>query len=639
MSVNGRLSAIFEQAARVLELTGADAFRVNAIARAARTFDDYSGPVPLVQMPRADLLKIPGIGPKIADKVVEFASTGTIAEFDEAASQVPPAVVALMDLPGLGPKTVAMLWKEGGVQSAADLSRIIHDGSILKLPRMGGKSVEKLRQALAFGATMGQRQNIGLVLPMARRLVEELRSHSGVRRCEFAGSLRRGRDTVGDLDILIEAEPASAAAVAEAFRTRPEVTRVLASGDRKSSVMMSLIGGSARWGSDSSNSGGGGGGGGGAEIQVDLRVVPVGRFGAAWMYFTGSKEHNIRVREVAQKKGLTLNEYGLFKRSAEGEAPEWSQASPLAAATEEEVYAALGLEWVPPELREEVTDISPATPAASPAVSGGLFDATPAPSAPVEPGPDLRGVPRGLVTPDDMKAELHAHTIASDGRLSIDELAAEAVRRGFHTLAITDHSRSSAQANGLTIERLLAHVDAIHEARSRFPTLRLLAGSEVDILADGTLDYPDEILARLDWVVASPHVALTQDEESCTIRLVRAIRHPLVHVLGHPTGRLVNRRPGLSPRMRELFDAARECDVALEINSHWMRLDLRDVHVRGAVAAGCLISINCDTHEREDLDNLLYGVLTARRGGLSIDSCINAWPSERLEDWRRRKRP
>lgn len=638
MSVNGRLSAVFERTARILEIIGADPFRINAIARAARTFDDHPGPTALVSMPRAELIKIPGIGPKIADKVVEFASTGTIAEFDEIAAQVPAPVVALMDLPGLGPKTVAMLWKEGGVQSAADLARIIEDGSILKLPRMGGKSVEKLRQALAFGATVGQRQNLGLVMPMARRIVSALRALPGVRRCDFAGSLRRGKDTVGDVDILIEAEPECASAIAEGFRTRPEVTRVLASGERKSSVMMTMVGGSARWGGESS-SGGGTSGALGAEIQVDLRIVLAGRFGAAWMYFTGSKEHNVRVREVAQRKGLTLNEYGLFPRPADGETPDWSSVAPLAAATEEEVFAALGLEWVPPELREDAGEVRAAVTMPAPVSVGGLFEMTTAAPAREEHGRAHRVVPPGLVTLADMKSELHAHTTASDGRLSIDELAAEAQRRGFHTLAITDHSRSSAQANGLSIDRLLAHVEAIHEARARFPQLRILAGSEVDILADGTLDYPDEVLARLDWVVASPHVALSQDEESCTKRLVRAIRNPFVHVLGHPTGRLVNRRPGLSPRMAELFEAAKECHVGLEINSHWMRLDLRDIHVQDAVAAGCVISINCDTHELEDLDNLQFGVLTARRGGLTADGCLNAWPADRLESWRRLKRP
>jgi len=632
MSVNGRLSAVFEQAARILELTGADAFRVNAIARAARTFDDYAGPVPLEQMSRAELLAIPGIGPKIADKVVEFASSGRIAEFDEIASQVPTGVVALMDLPGLGPKTVAMLWKEGGVQSGADLARIIEDGSILKLPRMGGKSVEKLRQALAFGATVGQRQNIGLVLPMAERLVSELRVLPGVLRCEYAGSLRRGKETVGDLDILIECDANSSAAIAGGFCTRPEVTRVLASGERKASVMMSVIGGAARWGGDAA---------GGAQIQVDLRIVPKGRFGAAWMYFTGSKEHNVRVREAAQKQGLTLNEYGLFARPADGTTPDWTTVEPIAAQTEDDVFRALRLDSVPPELREDAGEVRPTShprTGRTEAFAGGLFDAQPNEPARVKQGKPAKAPIRGLITVEDVHAELHAHTTASDGRLSIDELAAEAVRRGLHTLAITDHSRSSAQANGLSIERLMEHAKAIHEARSRFPTLRLLAGSEVDILADGSLDYPDEVLEKLDWVVASPHVALSQDEDACTERLVRAIRNPFVHVLGHPTGRLVNRRPGLSPRMHELFEAAKECNVAFEINSHWMRLDLRDSHVRAAAAKGCLISINCDTHEKDDLNNLRYGVLTARRGGLSPEGCLNAWSVDRLDAWRRLKR-
>lgn len=623
MSFNARLAEAFARSARILDLLGEDAFRVNAIARAARTFEDHPGD--LAGLSREQLVKIQGVGPKIADKVIEFGATGKVAEFEEIASRVPAGVIALMDLPGLGPKTVGVLWQQGGVNSAADLSKIIEDGSILKLPRMGSKTVEKIKQSLAFGQTVGQRQNIGIALPLAERIVREMRGLPGVKRCEFAGSLRRGKETVGDIDILVETE-GDPGPIAESFRARSEVTRVLAGGERKSSVMMSLVGGSARWGAG----GGGGSEAGGAEIQIDLRVVPTGRFGAAWMYFTGSKEHNVRVREIAQKKGLTLNEYGLFKKPADDEKPEWAEIVPIAAETENEVFAALGLAWVPPELREDAGEVV-ATPAR---LTGGLFDApsesVKAPAAEAATGP--------LVQVSDMKAELHAHTTASDGRLSIDELAAEAVRRGFHTLAITDHSRSSAQANGLQIDRLLAHVDAIHAARERFPSLRLLAGSEVDILADGTLDYPDEILARLDWVVASPHTALSQDEGSSTERLLKAIRHPLVHVLGHPTGRLVNRRPGLSPRMAELFAAAAKHGVAMEINSHWMRLDLRDVHVREALATGCLISVNCDTHELEDLDNLRYGVLTGRRGGLVPDRCINCWSVDRLEAWRRLKR-
>lgn len=600
MEFNARIAASFAQAAKVLELLGADTFRINAIARAARAFEDY--PADLSTMDRPAILAIQGVGPKIADKVLEFAKTGTIAEFDELRAQIPAGLLKLMELPGLGPKTVAMLWNQGGVTDVAGLKRIIDDGSILGLPRMGAKSVEKIKQALTFTATVGQRQNIGVVTPLAERVAARMRALPGVLRCEYAGSLRRGRETVGDLDILVES--ADAAPVAQAFREMPEVKAVLNAGDRRSSVMLVLAGGSARWSSE--------GGSVTAEIQADLKVIPPGRFGAALMYFTGSKDHNVRLREQAQQKGLTLNEYGLFPEPPEGQPrPDWATVKPIAAATEEEVFAALGHTWIPPELRE----------------ASGELDVFAASAA---KGPRF-------VELAQVKAELHAHTTASDGRMSILELVQNAKARGLTTIAVTDHSRSSAQANGLSIDRLLKHIEDIHKARELAPDMTILAGSEVDILADGSLDYPDEILRRLDVVVASPHASLSQDEDTATKRLLAAIKHPLVHILGHPTGRLINRRPGLSPRMAELIDAAVAHRTALEINSHWMRLDLRDHHVRQAASKGCLIAVDCDVHEAEDFDNLRYGIATGRRGWLTPELCVNCWSSNDLLTWLRSK--
>jgi DNA polymerase (family X) len=604
MSFNAALAAAFARAAKVLEILGEDGFRVNALARAARAFEDHAGD--LAAADRATLLKIPGVGPKIADKACEFAATGKIAEFDETLARIPLGLLDLLELPGLGPKTVAVLWNQGGVTDLAGLRRIIDDGSILSLPRMGAKSVEKLKQSLTFSAAVGQRQNIGIVTPLAERLAARLRTLPGVVRCAYAGSLRRGRETVGDLDLLVEA--ADAAPIAEAFRAFPEVSAVLSAGERKSSVMLALAGGSGRWG-------GGGGDGAtpsGPQIQADLKVVPPGRFGAAMMYFTGSKDHNVSLRERAQHRGLTLNEYGLFPAPKDGEARAWADEKPLAAATEEEVFAALGFAWIPPEVREATEELKV-----------------------YEQG---RATPERLLELADINAELHAHTTASDGHLSIEELASKAKERGFHTIAVTDHSRSSAQANGLSIERLMQHVENIHKAREVVKGIDILAGSEVDILADGTLDYDDATLARLDVVVASPHTALSQDEDAATARLLAAVRHPRVHILGHPTGRLINKRPGLSPRMSEVFAAAKERGVALEINSHWMRLDLRDAHVREAVKMGCLIAINCDVHEALDFDNLRYGVLTARRGFVTPKACVNTWTPGSLRDWRTRPR-
>jgi len=324
------------------------------------------------------------------------------------------------------------------------------------------------------------------------------------------------------------------------------------------------------------------------------------------MYFTGSKEHNVLLRERAIRHGLRLNEYGLFPEDGENGTPQSRGVAPTASDTEESIYEALELPYHPPELREERDGIEES--------------------------------PGKLVDVDSIRAELHSHTDASDGVLSIRSLALEAKARGLHTIAVTDHSRSSVQANGLSEKRLLAHIDAIHEVDSELKGIRVLAGSEVDILADGSLDYDDELLAKLDLVVASPHVALRQDPAKATRRLLQAIRHPLVHIIGHPTGRIINRREGLSPDMPKLVEAARECDTALEINANPLRLDLRDTHVRLAVDAGCLISIDTDAHRAEDFDLLRYGVLTARRGRLGPDQCVNAWTAKKLHAWLESKR-
>ncbi|QOI99088.1 MAG: DNA polymerase/3'-5' exonuclease PolX [Phycisphaeraceae bacterium] len=599
MSINDELAARFLAASRMLELLGEDHFRVNALARAARAIESLPADAADLAKDRKALTAVPGIGAKSADKITEFIATGAIAEFDEIKARVPPGLLDLMELPGLGPKTVAVFWNQAGVTSLDDLKRIIDDGSILSLPRMGAKSVEKIRQAIAFGQSASHRTALGLALPLAEHIAARLAKVRGVTRTAFAGSARRAKDTVGDLDIL--AASSDPDAVTRAFLDLPQVLQVLQSGPGKSSVRLALDTASSRWGRGSSEST--------AAIQCDLRIVPPDRFGAALMYFTGSKEHNVRLRERARAAGLTLNEYGLFHAPAdEASKPDWSRKDPIAAHTEHEVFKALGLPDIPPEIREDAGEL------------------------------DLAEAPR-LLELGDIRAELHAHTTASDGRLDIESLAARAKERGFHTIAVTDHSRSSPQAGGLSPERLLQHIEDIRKAAERVPGITILAGSEVDILADGSLDYDDSLLEQLDVVVASPHAALSQDEDAATIRLLAAVRHPLVHILGHPTGRLINRRKGLEPRLREILDAAAENHVALEINAHWMRLDLRDIHARQAMNAGCLLAVDCDVHEPEDFDNLRFGVATARRGWVSKDRCVNAWAAPKLHEWLASKRP
>ncbi|MEY4117657.1 MAG: polymerase/3-5 exonuclease PolX [Planctomycetota bacterium] len=581
MATNAEVAAAFEELAVLSEILGANVFKVNAFRKAARAVEGLPGTA--VEMEVAALKEIDGLGASTAAKVVEFGKSGTMSELEELRGQVPAGLKEVLAIQGIGPKTARVLWTDLGVVDLATLKSAIDSGKVATLPRMGAKTVQNMKEAIAFAETARGRIRIGEAMPLAESLVAELGKLPFVEKIAYAGSLRRGRETIGDLDILAAAKDAKG--LMDAFTARDEVARVLGHGDTKSSVLTKT------------------------GVQVDLRVVPLDRFGAALMYFTGSKEHNIAMRERAIAQGMRLNEYGLFRENAQRGVDDG--AAPVAAASEEVVYAALGLDWVPPTMREDRGEVA--------AFEKGARH------------PEVLEVA-------DIRAELHCHTTASDGAMSIDEIVARARDRGFHTIAITDHSKTQFQANGLDEARLRAHIKAIHAARARFPEMQIWAGSEVDILSDGSLDYADELLAELDWVVASPHAALKQEPRAATDRLLRAIAHPLVHVIGHPTGRIVNGRPGLEPAMNELYAAAKEHGTALEINSHHMRLDLRDTHVRAAADAGCMLAIDCDVHGPEDFDEIRYGVLTAQRGWLPRAQCLNCMDAKSLEAWRRKKR-
>ncbi len=609
MATNAEIAAALGQIARYLELLGEDKFRVISHQKAARIVEGLSTELaPVVRGgpdARKTLMDIEGIGPKIADKIIELVKTGRLAELEALKGRVPAGLGELMQIGGMGPKTVAMVWTDAGVEDLAGLKRIIADGTILKLPRMGEKAVEKLKAAIALHAEGQSRLRLGMALPLAERVAEAMLKVKGVSRSAFAGSLRRGRETVGDIDVLVATSDAWGAA--EAFCALSGVRTVLVKGETRCSVRMVVDADAGRWAGAGEQEEGAAEGGekevkAGPSVQVDLRVVPADSWGSALMYFTGSKDHNVRLRERAQKMGMTLNDYGLFKEDGHDVPPQDRGIKPIVSKTEDEVFKALGLVYVPPELREDRGEVA------------------------------LTATPK-LVEVAQIVSELHAHTTASDGDLSIEELAKEAKNRGFHTIAVTDHSKSSVIANGLSVERLNAHIEAVHAIGKKMKGIRLLAGSEVDILADGTLDYADDVLALLDVVVASPHTALSQPPEAATRRLIRAIEHPATRILGHPTGRLILRRTGLTPDMGAVMAAAARCGVALEINAHWMRLDLRDTHVKAAVEAGCLIAINCDVHATSDFDNLRFGVTTGRRGWLPPARCVNTWPSDRLGAW------
>ena len=640
MSAHAALAERFELIGRLIEVLGEDpkGFRAAANAKAARILGDYPGDLAAIatgENAKARLQEIEGVGPKIAEKIIEFYTIGKISELEELRAKVPAGLLEVMQVPGLGPKTVNVLWKSGGVTDMAGLKRVIADESILSLPRMGEKSVQKIKESIAIAEEGQKRLHLGIAVPIAERMVEAMKRVPGVELAAYAGSARRGKDTVGDLDVLVCVKDGvtDTSKIGEVFRSMPGVVKVIVAGESKSSVRVAVNPDSGRWTLEGRE----GEAQDGPTIQVDLRVVPKESWGAALMYFTGSKEHNVRLRERAQKMGLTLNEYGLFPEDDaknQNEAPQKRGVKAVAGKTEEHVFEALGLAWVPPEMREdrgEIEVFEAGEVAGKKRESGKKAAGGEKAKAPGRV--DREAIAAGLVRVEDIVAELHAHTTASDGTMSIVQLATMARSRGFHTIAVTDHSKSSAVANGLSAERLQAHIKAIHAARKEVQGITILAGSEVDILADGSLDYDDELLAELDVVVASPHTALSQDSATATKRLLKAIEHPLVHILGHPTGRLINRRAGLAPDMRELIKAAVEHDVALEINAHWMRLDLRDVHVRQAVEAGALIAIDCDVHEASDFDNLRFVVATGRRGWLPKERCVNAWGAKRLREW------
>ncbi|MCH2135636.1 MAG: DNA polymerase/3'-5' exonuclease PolX [Phycisphaerales bacterium] len=579
MSVNRSLAACFEQIASLMEIKGENAFKVSANRKVARLLEDLDRDISDIAA-AGKLTDLDGIGKGTAKRIEQYLQQGTIDDLEAMRAELPQGLTSLLDISGMGPKTVGRVWREAGVIDRATLKEAIDSGALAALPRMGAKTIQNIADSLDFAQRAADRTPLGKAMVLAEMLVDQLSACSGVRKLDWAGSLRRGCETIGDIDLIAVTDDPKG--LVEAFTNREDVEKVLAAGETKASVRLAQ------------------------GVQVDLRIVDAAVHGATLMYFTGSKEHNVKLRERARSMQMRLNEYGLFPDDGDETPPQQRGVEPVAAATEADIYAALDLPMQPPQLRESLDD-----PTCDP--------------------PDL-------IESSDILSDLHAHTVASDGHLQIDELIDAARARGLKAIAITDHSVSSVQANGLSIDRLLDQIKAVHEARDRHEDMLVLAGSEVDIRTDGTLDYPDDVLAQLDIVVASPHVALKQDATAATERLLAAIEHPLVHIIGHPTGRMIGRRPGLEPDMLALTKAAAATGTALEINANPRRLDLRDAHVRTAVAAGCLIAINTDAHVAEHLDFRRYGVLTARRGRLTSSQCVNCLDHAALQSWLADKR-
>ena len=566
---NAAIAAVFDHVADLIEYQGGNVFRVRAYRNAARTID---GMVESLASVRADpgrkLTDLDGIGADLAGKIETLLDTGRLPLLEELERAVPAVVFELMRVPGLGPKKVKALVEALGIDSLDALEAACHDGRVAGVKGFGVKTQAAILDNIGFAKSPDRARLLWAEADeIVQRLLDWMRGCPAVRRVEGAGSWRRGRDTVGDLDLLVESD--EAAVVMEHVAAWPEATAVLLGGDTKTSLR------------------------GPRDIQVDLRVVDRAAFGAAWQYFTGSKEHNVRLRSRARDRGLTINEYGVFPLDRDG-------AAAVAGKTEEEVYAAVGLPWIPPELREGGDEIARAE-------AGDLPE---------------------LVTLADIRGDLHMHTTATDGENTLAEMARAAIERGLAYIAITDHGKRVTMANGLDRRRLLAQwaqIDRFNEslAEAGRPPLVVLKGIEVDILEKGGLDLPDDVLERADWVVASLHYGQSQPRDRITARILEAVENPHVDVIGHPTGRLINRRPAYDVDMEAVIEAAARTGTFLEINANPWRLDLDERYAAAARRAGVKVVISTDAHSISGLDVMRCGVIQARRAGLTADDVVN----------------
>ncbi len=590
MSLNNDLSDLFKTFAAIMEIKGEAVFKAIAFSKVARVLNDMTFDIKDA-VEKGTLDEIEGIGKSSRKIIEEFVATGRSSDFDDAAKAVPAGLIPMLQISGLGPKTIALLWKERGITCVEELAKAIVDGKLAGLKGIGDKKIEQIKQGLTMREQAGKRLGIGDAQIVAEEFLRQLLTLKGVEIADIAGSLRRRKETIGDVD-LIAGVVASVTmeTITKAFTQFPGVARILGQGPSKASIVTDQ------------------------NLQIDLRTVPVDHFGAAIQYFTGSKEHNIKLRGLAQDKGLTLNEWGLYQLSEYDKAKKETAQPPavkaVASKTEADVYRALGLEYIEPELREDRGEIEAAQAGKLPA----------------------------LITRADIRGDLHTHTTASDGANTIEQMAEAAKKLGYAYLAITDHSKSQMIANGLTAERLLKHVEAIRRADEKIKGIKLLAGCEVDILVDGSLDFDESVLKELDWVVASPHVSLRQDAAKATARILRAIETRYVNVIGHPTGRLINQREGLPLEFAKIFEAASRTGTALEINAGYPRLDLTDTIARAAIDAGCMLSINTDAHSVEGFDWMFFGIQVARRAWATPANVINCMNYKSLQQFIDRKR-
>ena len=571
---NFEIAKLFYEMADLLEIKGENVFRVRAYRRAAENLESLTEDIAAAAQ-RDELQKLPGIGKDLAGKIQEYLAHGKISDLEAMRREVPRGLLSIMEVQGLGPKTAKLLYDKLGVDSVEKLEALARSGDILKVPGIREKTRDNILKGIATWKAGQSRMSVGAALQIADSLMQALKAHGGVAQIEVAGSTRRRKETVGDIDILVtSAEPER---VITTFVSLPSALDVFAHGETKASIRHQ------------------------EGIQVDLRVVEPEAFGAALQYFTGSKEHNVRIREIAGKKGLKLSEYGVFNEKTNQR---------IAGATEAEVYEAVGLPWIPPELRENAGEVEAA-------LTGALPD---------------------LIEADAIRGDLHAHTDWSDGHHPLEKLIAAAEARGYEYIIVSDHSKSSTVAGGLTADELREQIRKIRELQKKH-TIRILAGSECDILADGTMDFPADVLKELDIVLAAVHSRFKQTRPEMTARIVKALENPYVNILVHPTGRLIGERDPYDVDLEQVFAAAKKHGKAIEINASPQRLDLKDVHARRAAELGIPIAINTDTHYLDNLDNMALGIATARRAWITRAQVLNALPLKKLLAWAHKSRP
>jgi DNA polymerase (family 10) len=568
---NKAIANVFYETADIMEINGDDSFRIRSYRRAAEVIEGLPQQVSgLIEEPKK-LLEIPGIGKGMAANIQELCRSGKLGPHQELLVKYRPSMLELLKIQGLGPKTIALLWSAFQVSDLVGVEKLAREGKLRELPRLSEKSEQKILKAIQDYRRISGRFLLDEADRTAQKLTEHLRHIQGIEKITPAGSLRRGRETVGDLDMLITGpccvDDEQRAGLIEEIVRFPGIVEVLAKGDNKVSFKLR------------------------SGMQVDVRTLPPESYGAAMQYFTGSKNHNVSLRQRALKMGFTLNEYGLFRLDDNRR---------VAGKSEDEIYGKLKLDCIPPELRENFGEIE---------------------AAEKHKLPDL-------ITVADLRGEVHMHTVETDGKCTIDEMAAAAKERGYEYIAITDHSKNLAFANGLDDKRAEQHIARIHAANEQTDGITIMAGIEVDILADGELDLSDSVLEQMDVVVASVHSAFNQEPQHMTDRLLRALNNKNVSILGHPTGRLLLRRDAYPFDMDAILKTALKTKVAMELNAYPDRLDLNDVHLRMARERGVKIVINTDAHHTSHFEKIKYGVLQARRAWLTPMDVLNTLPEK-----------